>query len=33
MIKEGNLIVDPCSGNFIVLEVCKELKRGYLGVI
>ncbi len=29
---EGDLIVDPCAGSFIVLEVCQELKRNYLGV-
>jgi len=23
--------VDPCAGSFIVLEVCQELKRDYLG--
>jgi site-specific DNA-methyltransferase (adenine-specific) len=28
---EGDLIVDPCAGSFIVLEVCQELKRNYLG--
>jgi len=28
---EGDLIVDPCAGSFIVLEVCRELKRNYLG--
>ena len=29
---EGDLIVDPCAGSFVVLEVCQELKRDYLGV-
>jgi site-specific DNA-methyltransferase (adenine-specific) len=29
--QEGDLIVDPCAGSFIVLEVCQELKRDYLG--
>ena len=29
--KEGDLVVDPCAGSFIVLEVCQELKRDYLG--
>jgi DNA modification methylase len=28
----GDLIVDPCAGSFVVLEVCRELKRNYLGV-
>ncbi|KLL03014.1 MAG: adenine-specific DNA methylase [Mycoplasmataceae bacterium RV_VA103A] len=27
----GDLIVDPCAGSFIVLEVCRELGRDYLG--
>ena len=29
--KEGDLVVDPCAGSFVVLEVCQELKRDYLG--
>jgi len=29
---EGDLIVDPCAGSFVVLEVCQELNRNYLGV-
>ncbi|CAI2181117.1 16280_t:CDS:2 [Funneliformis geosporum] len=29
---QGDLVVDPCAGSFIVLEVCRELKRDYLGV-
>jgi len=29
---EGDLVVDPCAGSFVVLEVCQELKRNYLGV-
>ena len=29
--QEGDLIVDPCAGSFIVLDVCQELKRIYLG--
>jgi len=29
--QEGDLIVDPCAGSFIVLEVCQELNRDYLG--
>jgi site-specific DNA-methyltransferase (adenine-specific) len=28
---QGDLIVDPCAGSFIVLEVCQELNRNYLG--
>ena len=27
----GDLIVDPCAGSFIVLEVCQELAREFLG--
>jgi len=30
--QEGDLVVDPCAGSFVVLEVCQELKRDYLGV-
>jgi site-specific DNA-methyltransferase (adenine-specific) len=30
--QEGDLIVDPCAGSFIVLEICQELNRNYLGV-
>jgi site-specific DNA-methyltransferase (adenine-specific) len=29
---EGDLVVDPCAGSFVVLEVCQELNRNYLGV-
>ncbi|CAG8449727.1 11239_t:CDS:2 [Racocetra fulgida] len=29
---KGDLVIDPCVGSFIVLEVCQELKRDYLGV-
>jgi len=29
--QERDLVVDPCAGSFIVLEVCQELKREYLG--
>ena len=29
---EGDLIIDPCAGSFIVLEICQELNRNYLGV-
>jgi site-specific DNA-methyltransferase (adenine-specific) len=28
---ENDLVVDPCAGSFIVLEVCQELKREFLG--
>ena len=29
---ESDLVVDPCAGSFVVLEVCQELNRNYLGV-
>ena len=29
--EKGDLIVDPCAGSFVVLEVCQELKRKFLG--
>jgi site-specific DNA-methyltransferase (adenine-specific) len=29
--EKGDLIIDPCAGSFIVLEVCRELKREFLG--
>ena len=29
---QGDLIIDPCAGSFIVLEVCQELKREFCGV-
>jgi DNA modification methylase len=29
---EKDLVVDPCAGSFVVLEICQELKRNYLGV-
>jgi len=29
---EGDLIIDPCAGSFVVLEVCRELKREFCGV-
>jgi site-specific DNA-methyltransferase (adenine-specific) len=29
---EKDLIIDPCAGSFIVLEVCQELNRNFLGV-
>ncbi|MEG7979043.1 MAG: site-specific DNA-methyltransferase [Mollicutes bacterium UO1] len=28
---QGDLIIDPCACSFIVLEVCQELKREFLG--
>ena len=28
---EKDLIIDPCAGSFVVLEVCQELKREFLG--
>ena len=28
---EKDLIVDPCAGSFVVLEVCQELNRKFLG--
>ena len=28
---EKDLVVDPCAGSFVVLEVCQELKREFLG--
>ncbi|KLL02204.1 MAG: adenine specific DNA methylase [Mycoplasmataceae bacterium RC_NB112A] len=30
--EKGDLIVDSCAGSFIVLEVCRELEREFLGV-
>ncbi len=30
--QEGDLIADPCAGSFIVLEVCQETNRNFLGV-
>ena len=30
--EQGDLIIDPCAGSFIVLEVCRELNRNFLGV-
>jgi len=27
----GDLIVDPCAGSFVVLEVCQELAREFMG--
>ena len=28
---QGDLIIDPCAGSFVVLEVCQELGREFLG--
>ncbi|WP_147410383.1 DNA methyltransferase [endosymbiont GvMRE of Glomus versiforme] len=28
---QGDLILDPCAGSFIVLEVCQETNREFLG--
>jgi site-specific DNA-methyltransferase (adenine-specific) len=30
--EKGDLIIDPCAGSFVVLEVCRELNRNFLGV-
>jgi site-specific DNA-methyltransferase (adenine-specific) len=30
--QEKDLVVDPCAGSFVVLEICQELGRDYLGV-
>ncbi|CAI2175648.1 4156_t:CDS:2 [Funneliformis geosporum] len=30
--QKGDLIVDPCAGSFVVLEVCQELEREFIGV-
>jgi len=27
----GDLIVDPCTGSFVVLEICRELRREFIG--
>ncbi|CAI2162645.1 6802_t:CDS:2 [Funneliformis geosporum] len=27
---EGDLIIDPCAGSFVVLEACQELRREFL---
>ena len=29
---ERDLVVDPCAGSFVVLEICQKLNRDYLGV-
>jgi len=30
MTKEGDLVVDPCAGSFIVLDICLELGREFM---
>ena len=30
--EKGDLIIDPCAGSFVVLEVCQELNREFCGV-
>jgi hypothetical protein len=30
--QEKELVVDPCAGSFIVLEVCQEIGREFFGV-
>jgi site-specific DNA-methyltransferase (adenine-specific) len=27
-----DLVIDPCAGSFVVLKVCQELNRNFLGV-
>ena len=29
--ENGDFIIDPCAGSFVVLEICQELKREFLG--
>ena len=29
--EKGDLIIDPCAGSFVVLEICQELEREFLG--
>ncbi|WP_216361641.1 DNA-methyltransferase [endosymbiont GvMRE of Glomus versiforme] len=29
--QEGDLIIDPCAGSFIVLEACQETNREFIG--
>lgn len=28
---ENDIIVDPCAGSFVLLDICKEIYRNYLG--
>jgi site-specific DNA-methyltransferase (adenine-specific) len=28
----NDLVIDSCAGSFVVLEVCRELKREFCGV-
>jgi len=30
--QEGDLVVDPCAGSFVVLEACQSIGRQFLGV-
>ncbi|CAG8540685.1 14678_t:CDS:2, partial [Racocetra fulgida] len=30
---EGDLIVDPCAGSFVVLDACQELKREFIDLV
>jgi len=30
--QEGDLIVDPCAGSFVVLDACQQTGRQFLGV-
>ncbi|MDR1670763.1 MAG: site-specific DNA-methyltransferase [Spiroplasmataceae bacterium] len=30
--QEQGLVVEPCAGSFILLDICQELNRNYLGV-
>jgi site-specific DNA-methyltransferase (adenine-specific) len=32
MTEKGELVVDPCAGSFVVLEVCLEVEREFIGV-
>jgi len=29
--EKRDLVIDPCAGSFIVLEVCQETKREFMG--
>ncbi|CAG8563592.1 4790_t:CDS:2 [Cetraspora pellucida] len=31
--QEGDLIVDPCAGSFVVLDACQELKREFIDLV
>ena len=30
---EGDYILDPCAGSYIVMDICKEVSRNFIGVI